>query len=160
MPSTRCRNLYPERKCHKLLFLSVLANRRIAADNAAYRNITFNHLFFVFNDTWIIRQVIHGLIDVELLEGTVSQAHVSSPRPSIRRWLIARPRQRASRSIPTAGSRTGGATQGGKLPPDTCIAVSSRILSYHHAFIFAGFPFVPVAGTSLARNSVRLLPTG
>lgn len=41
--------------------------------------------FSVFNDTWIIRQVIHGLIDVELLEGTVSQVRVSSPRQSIRR---------------------------------------------------------------------------
>ena len=134
-------------------------NIRYPIYEGVYRILT-NHLFFVFNDTWIIRQVIHGLIDVELLEGTVSQAHVSSPRPSIRRWLIARPRQRASRSTPTAGSRTGRATQGWRLPPDICIAVSSRILPYRHAFIFAGFPSVPVAGTSLARNSVRPLPTG
>ncbi|WP_304963255.1 hypothetical protein, partial [Bacteroides congonensis] len=59
------------------------------------------------SDTW--------LIDVELLEGTVSQVRVSSPRQSIRRWLIARPRQRVSRSTPTAGSRTGRAKQEWRL---------------------------------------------
>ena len=55
VPATRRRNLYPERKHQKFFLFFILANRRIAADNAAYRNITFNHLFFVFNDTWIIR---------------------------------------------------------------------------------------------------------